>query len=198
MDRIVFSKYLASITEQELAIRKRANEVHVHVNQLYDNHPYFFHLHQVAENVINFGPELFYDSRDILPVIFAAYFHDSIEDARLTYNDVRNIAREYMNDEQVWLAAEIVYALTNEKGRTRHDRANDNYYMGIRQTPYAPLVKACDRLANYNYALSTNSKMVKMYKDEMDKFISNITVDTDTVDSRYLVPTGLINALKQY
>lgn len=195
MDRVAFNKSLARVTEQEMAIYKRAYQVHARVNQYYDNHPYIFHLHQVFENLVEFGCDVFSDQRDILPVIFAAYFHDSIEDARLTYNDVRDIAREYMSDDQAWLAAEIVYALTNEKGRTRSDRANDSYYKGIQQTPYAPLVKACDRLANYNYAWFTKSKMAKMYKDEMDKFISHITVDT--VDPRYLVPVELINALKQ-
>ena len=70
------------------------------------------------------------------------------------------------------LATEIVYALTNEKGRNRHERANEKYYAGIRDTMYAPLVKACDRLANYNYAKETHSRMVSCYEKEME-FIAN-------------------------
>ena len=36
--------------------------------------------------------------------MFGAYFHDSIEDARLTYNDVHKIALEYMNEDQAIIA----------------------------------------------------------------------------------------------
>ena len=72
-----------------------------------------------------------------------------------------------MTEAQAYMAAEIVYALTNEKGRNRHERANDKYYEGIRNTKYAPLVKACDRLSNYEFAKATKSRMVKMYESEM-------------------------------
>ena len=132
--------------------RDRAGKIHRDVNQFYEFKPYAYHLNQVAACVTRYLSSVLSDEEDILPVLFAAYFHDSIEDARLTYNDVRKIASEYMEQEQAFLAAEIVYALTNEKGRNRKERANDKYYEGIRTTPYAPLVKACDRLANYSYA----------------------------------------------
>ena len=46
-----------------------------------------------------------------------------------------------MTNEQCITAAEIVYALTNDKGRTRKERAGEHYYAGIRETPYAPFVK---------------------------------------------------------
>ena len=74
--------------------------------------------------------------RSILPVLFGAYFHDSIEDARLTYNDVMKIAKKLMSDEQAFLATEIVYALTNEKGRNRHERANEKPGYETRNTFY--------------------------------------------------------------
>ena len=40
-----------------------------------------------------------------------------------------------------------MYALTNEKGRTRAERAGVKYYEGIRAVPYAPMVKLADRMA---------------------------------------------------
>lgn len=176
MDRKQFSALLGAKADIELQIRKKAAQVHADVNQHYDEHPYFYHLNKVACHVIEYLPDIIECEDDILPVLFGAYFHDSIEDARLTYNDVKKIAREYMTEAQAYMAAEIVYALTNEKGRNRHERANDKYYEGIRNTKYASLVKACDRLSNYEFAKATKSRMVKMYESEMDEFINHIDI----------------------
>ena len=194
MDFKKFNSYIGSIADTELAIRQRAAKIHEDVNQHYDEHPYFYHLNEVATNVIDFLPMILERQEDILPVLFAAYFHDSIEDARLTYNDVMKIACVFMTKPQAYMATEIVYALTNEKGRNRAERANEKYYEGIRRTPYAPLVKACDRLANYEYAVRTSSRMVEMYRKEMSEFINHITLDT--VDTRFHIPQGLIDRLK--
>ena len=193
MDFKKFNAYIGSIADIELAIRQRVAKIHEDVNQHYDEHPYFYHLAMVAENAMNFLPEILEKPEDIIPVLFASYFHDSIEDARLTYNDVKKIALEYMSEEQALLATEIVYALTNEKGRNRHERANDKYYEGIRRIPYAPMVKACDRLANYEYAVQTNSRMVNMYRKEMEDFINNITLET--TDPRFHIPETLKDCL---
>jgi hypothetical protein len=82
----------------------------------------------------------------------------------LTYNDIKVATNEDI--------AEIVYALTNEKGKSRSERANDIYYNGIRSTPYASFVKICDRIANYKYSLENNSKMAIKYEQEMNYFKS--------------------------
>ena len=195
MDKREFNTYLGSISDIELGIRKEAASVHENVNQHYDEHPYFYHLNKVATNVIEFVSEIITKEEDILPVLFGAYFHDSIEDARLTYNDVKKIAEKYMSEEQAFLAVEIVYALTNEKGRNRHERANDKYYEGIRAIPYAPLVKACDRLSNYEFAKETKSRMVKMYEKEMDEFIFKLTTFGEK-DIRFTLPSELIASLR--
>lgn len=195
MDKKEFNAYIGSVSEIELGIRREAAHVHEEVNQHYDEHPYFYHLNKVANNVINFVPEIITKKEDILPVLFGAYFHDAIEDARLTYNDVKKIAKKYMDEEQAFLAVEIVYALTNEKGRNRHERANDKYYEGIKIIPYAPLVKACDRLSNYEFAKATKSRMVKMYEDEMEEFIFKLTIFGER-DMRFTLPGELIAALR--
>jgi (p)ppGpp synthase/HD superfamily hydrolase len=70
--------------------------------------------------------------------------------------------------------AEIVYALTNEKGKTREQRANDKYYKGIKETPYATFVKLCDRMANLEYSKKTSPKMTKVYQKEMSNFIKKV------------------------
>ena len=190
MNKREFNIYLCSISDIELKIRVAAAKAHEEVNQHYDEHPYFYHLNKVATHVIEYLPSIIEKEEDILPVLFGAYFHDSIEDARLTYNDVKKIAEKYMSSEQAFLATEIVYALTNEKGRNRHERANDKYYEGIRNTKYAPLVKACDRLSNYEFAKTTKSRMVKMYESEMDEFINHIDITKYITDWHPSLTTG--------
>lgn len=191
-----YYEYIASIARTELDIRERVAKIHADVNQYYDEKPYFYHLDKVGRLVVKYLQEIVNRKEDIIPVIFAAYFHDSIEDARLTYNDVLKIAKEYMTDKQALLATEIVYALTNEKGRNRHERANEKYYFGIRVIPYAPLVKACDRLANYNYAKETHSKMVSCYEKEMEYFIGCLLPNDMNGNSSNLIPEKLIAALR--
>ena len=194
MDKLIYDEYVKSIADAESAIRIRADKTHKEVNQFYDEKPYFYHLDKVAKLTSRYLVYVVEKKEDILPVIFGAYFHDSIEDARLTYNDVMKIAKEYMSDDQALMAAEIVYALTNEKGKNRHERANAKYYAGIRETPYAPLVKAADRLSNYNYAKEHKSKMVKCYQKEMDSFIeAALTKD----DGTFFVPQEMIDELKK-
>ena len=56
----------------------------------------------------------------------SCWSHDLIEDTRTSYNDVRNKLGVFV--------ADIVYAVSNEKGKTRKERANDKYYEGIRNT----------------------------------------------------------------
>ena len=92
--------------------------------------------------------------------------HDVIEDCRQTYNDVKTKTNEAV--------AELAYALTNEKGRTRKERANDKYYEGIKQTPFATFIKVCDRIANYEYSKQQGSRMAEMYEKEMSGFVAKL------------------------
>ena len=182
-------------------IRLAAHELHQSVNQIYgDDLPYGFHLDMVVEGVICYGHLVCVCEEDVVPLFFGAYYHDSIEDARQTYNDVLRTAKKWMTEEQALMAAEIVYALTNDKGRTRGERAGEKYYNGIRVTPYAPFVKLCDRLANVTYTCSIDSgrkgsRMREVYKGEMGKFLPAIM--SDSHDPRRQVPFEAITALAE-
>ena len=135
----------------------RACMLHEAVNQKYDRKfPYGFHLLMVADFAMEYGHEVVSSEEDIIPVVFGAYFHDSIEDARLTYNDVRKEAEAFMDTRQALAAAEIVYALTNDKGRTRDERAGAHYYAGIRETPYAPFCQAVRQAGQHDIQLQGN------------------------------------------
>ena len=157
-------------------IAKDASELHdITCNQKYDDKPYSFHLKMVGELAEKYVRQVCYVEEHIIPIIFGAYFHDSIEDARMTYNDVLHTASKYMNKYQAKIAADIVYALTNEKGHNRAERANEKYWEGIRNTLYAPFVKWCDKFANAKYSIeSDNKKMASLYKKEIPHFIADI------------------------
>lgn len=197
MERLVFEEWCNGYKQDLENIRQRACRLHESVNQFYDgDKPYGYHLDRVAGAVYEYGHLVLLDEKDLLPLFMGAWFHDSIEDARVSYNDVKKLALELgMNEEQSLIAVEIVYALTNEKGRNRKERAGKRYYEGIRATPYAPFVKMCDRVANIRYSCGSynmgNRRMAKTYEDEMPYFERAITVETD--DIRFLVPQIMID-----
>jgi len=139
---------------------------HASTNHTYNGKPYSVHLAAVHRYACKYGYLI--PIEDLEVVRAAAWLHDTIEDCRLTYNDIKT---EF--GEQV---AELVYALTNEKGRTRKDRANDRYYEGIRSVPYAAYVKICDRLANAKYSKDTNSSMLTAYRKENEEFKKQLYV----------------------
>ena len=195
MEKKDFEKYIQANSNIVISIAKNAEFIHNEVNQKYDDKPYFVHLSSVAHYAEVYGHNVCENENDILPLIFGAYFHDSIEDARLTYNDVTAIARKYMTNQQAYLAAEIVYALTNEKGRNRATRANEKYYFGIRETPFAPFVKMCDRFANMSYSSMNKSRMIDIYKKELEHFLDCITVK-DNSDCRFSIPDEMIKEVK--
>ena len=96
--------------------REYAIGAHANVNQFYDGKPYSAHLAAVvgvAERYIDkyFSNRLGYSSIDRAEIIAACWLHDTIEDTRKTYNDIRGRFGENV--------AEAVFAVTNEKGRTR-------------------------------------------------------------------------------
>ncbi len=193
IEQLIAGRYADAVA----SIRALAHKTHADVNQHYDgDHPYSIHLDMVADAVVAYADEVLADDAEFLPMIFGTYFHDAMEDARMTYNDVRRVARTFMaTDEQAQLAADLVYALTNEKGRTRAERANERYYACIRETPYAPMVKLADRIANMTYSAThqggKNIAMLDVYRRELPHFIESITV-TEAPDGRYVLPPTMV------
>jgi (p)ppGpp synthase/HD superfamily hydrolase len=138
-------------------------EQHHQTNHFYDEYlPYEFHLRMVAQAAKDFERLLTPGSYYHHTIILACYGHDLIEDTRVSYNDVKAILGVE--------AADIVYAVSNEKGKNRKERANDKYYEGIRNTAGAVFVKLCDRIANVQYSKMTKSRMFEMYKKENEEF----------------------------
>ena len=151
----------------ELMASEWSCKAHDDTNHLYDGRHYGHHLAMVvtcARKFIHLIPE-----KDQQTVLAACWAHDTIEDARQTYNDVKTTLGKDV--------AEIVYAVTNEKGKNRKERANSKYYEGIRNTPGASFVKLCDRIANMEYSKSTGSSMYDKYKKEMGDFVNSVFFD---------------------
>ncbi|MBP5515202.1 MAG: hypothetical protein J6Y04_10615 [Bacteroidaceae bacterium] len=205
MTKDTFQAILDKYADEIRQIRYSAHSLHASVNQSYNQvHPYGYHLDMVAKQVQRYGYQVCTDEADVLPLMFGAYYHDSIEDARRTYNDVLRTALQFMDEQQALLAAEIVYALTNDKGRTRAERAGERYFKGIRETPYAPLVKLADRLSNAIYSFrhlneendfaGLNAQMKEVYRHEMPQFLEALTAKTD--DPRYTLPPEMVEAAK--
>jgi (p)ppGpp synthase/HD superfamily hydrolase len=95
-------------------------------------------------------------------VIAACWCHDLVEDVRITFSDLYKIFGSTI--------ADIVYTVSNEKGKTRAERANNKYYKGIRESELATFVKVCDRLANINYNSKKGSSMLDKYRKEHKHF----------------------------
>ena len=155
---------------------------HRDTNHYYDQYlPYEFHLRMVvniAQRFIKFAPNQSNGETSFREdVILAAWGHDLIEDTRVSYNDVKEVLGFH--------AAEIIYAVSNEKGKNRKERANAAYYKGIRQTPGAVFVKLCDRIANVQYSKMTGSRMFEMYKIENSNFIQELGWFGDVTDPNY-------------
>lgn len=119
-------------------------------------------------------------------VLNAVWLHDTIEDCRLTYNDILKISNKEV--------AELVYAVTNEKGKYRHERANAKYYRGIRETEFATFIKLCDRLANVIYSRQTKSRMFDFYKNDNQYFLKHLFENPD----QQLPYKELVESLKNY
>jgi (p)ppGpp synthase/HD superfamily hydrolase len=158
-------------------------EQHRKTNHFYSEYlPYEFHLRMVAEVAKKFK-HLLDDTKDYYTgetyrgpmqeqvtlreaCLIAVWAHDTIEDTRVSYSDVKNVLGQEV--------ADIVYAVTNEKGKNRKERANDKYYTGIRNTPGAVFVKLCDRIANVQYSKMTGSSMFEKYKKENIDFMDGL------------------------
>jgi hypothetical protein len=137
---------------------------HKNTNHKYDDQPYHVHLKMAYDYGCKYADLLPLNKVDI--ALAGCWVHDTIEDTRQTYNDVKEECGEDV--------AEIAFALTNEKGKTRKDRACNKYYYGIKVNPVATFVKLCDRLANTKYSKEIGSRMLAVYRKEYDEFKSKL------------------------
>jgi (p)ppGpp synthase/HD superfamily hydrolase len=134
-----------------------------------DVHPYSFHLDLVAKQAKYWAIATFGEHDDPLywQILTACYSHDAIEDARLTYNDIKERCGENV--------AEITFLCTEMRGRNRAERKPPAFYKELVENENATFVKLCDILANAKYSLLTNSGMYYKYATEFPKLRKYIT-----------------------
>jgi len=149
--------------------RDYACNLHAERNLRYgeEDLPYSYHLHKVAWEVkVNAYNYFTYAECGILEK--AAWLHDTIEDCAITYNDIKTIFGE--------VVADIVYAVSNELGKNRNERA-ERTYPKIAKGRYSVFIKLCDRIANMKYSKERGSSMYKKYKRELPHFLESICVE---------------------
>lgn len=144
--------------------KEYATNRRVKVNHKYGKEDYSFHLSMVCDIVEQFIYLIDNEQRE--NVYCGCWVHDIIEDARETYNDVLQNTNETI--------AYLAYALTNEKGKNRNERANDKYYKEMHDVPNAVFIKLCDRIANITHSKNQGSKMFDKYKVENENFIKKL------------------------
>lgn len=80
-------------------MEKAAFRIHDDVNQKYDHVlPYGFHLKMTVSYVSRYGYLVAETEADILILYASAFLHDTIEDARMTYNDVVKFLKEFKGE----------------------------------------------------------------------------------------------------
>lgn len=137
-----------------------ALDAHRSTNHYYSEKPYEFHLNMCQSVFSTYQHLVPGRSYDIWRA--SLWLHDTIEDCRVSYNDILNRFG--------FEVAEIVFAVTNEKGRTRADRENEKYFVGIRKVEGATFVKLCDRIANATYARDSGNSLFARYVKENKAF----------------------------
>ena len=162
----------------ENLIQKIYQRHDVYVNQKYgedDLLSYSFHLKAVRAQGLKFVDLWLkltnheFDTR-LLEVVLAG--HDLIEDARMTQNDIRELIKSEMiiNDKSLEMITNIIYTVTDEKGRNRSERKNQKYYQELSQNKLAIFVKLADISANTLYSKLFHTRQYRMYKSEFQAF----------------------------
>lgn len=135
--------------------------------------PYSFHLKMVYKQALKFKyllqPDIDNGNVDWNEIVAACYGHDLIEDARITYNDIKE-----RTNKQV---AEMIFLCTEMRGRDRSERKNDQFYIELKTNPGAVFVKLCDIIANVKFGYLENSKQFARAKEEYPKIKQHLYCD---------------------
>lgn len=164
------------------------------VNQKYGNGlPYSYHLASAANQLIKIQQlhkieltknpnciEITYlDTQELFALLLiATYAHDSIEDGNITYNDLVKILTGLgLHKYYAVKVADIVYCVTDEKGKSREERKSDKFYEELIQNEEAIIVKFADLLANLLYSITNNHSSVKNKYKEFEHFCEKLGPD---------------------
>lgn len=175
LDEIHYGVSSLATNKNIITTRNYAFRIHdIECNQWYDKElelRYSHHLQMVADIGARFINILPLELRE--RAIQCCYLHDCVEDARVTYNDLKKLFGEDV-------AADSCSLCTNIHGFTRDDRANSEYYDRVSSHIVRVFGKFCDRIANMEHGLHFGSmSMVKKYASEMESFLEKLNTYTE-------------------
>lgn len=120
--------------------------------------PYSMHLKYVDAQALRFITLI--PEGCVNLVRAGCYGHDLIEDARISYNDIKEVNADL---------AEIIFLCTEMRGRNRGERKNEQFYEELSKNRLAVFVKLCDVTANATYSVLENTSMYERYQAEYPK-----------------------------
>ena len=134
--------------------RKQYNDA----NCKYDGKEYIVHIDMVI-NCIKKYKTVFKLNNDYINTLISGLYHDSIEDAQLTFNDIKNVTNKEI--------ARIVLDVTDVHEENRLLR--HLFTMGKTVKDYRSIiVKMCDIHANASYSKLWGGSMYKKYVAEYE------------------------------
>jgi (p)ppGpp synthase/HD superfamily hydrolase len=135
-------------------IKEYAQKCYDDANCQYNGENYFVHINMVV-NVLNRYKYIFNTNTcDFENTHAAAYLHDCGEDARLTFNNIKDISNKEV--------AKIVLAVTDVPEENRLLRHLCTMHKTVKDYR-AIILKLCDIHANASYSKETGSSMYKKY-----------------------------------
>ena len=143
---------------EKFLIKHRENAIRVHnnANCKYDGKEYVYHLDMVNEGIVKYN-KIFLFPNDYKIASISSYYHDCIEDAKLTFNDIaamsnRDIARVVLDVTDVHEENRLLRHLST-MGKTVKN------HISI-------ILKMADIRANAIYSKETHSSMYYKYVNE--------------------------------
>ena len=148
----------------------------------------------IVQALKEFGAGICQSPEDVLPLFYAVCFHDALRFLRMDYKDTLELAEANMSEEQAKLAADLIFVLTPNKGRTRREMYGKAAMDAVRATPYAPFVKLCIRLGQIRYLVDRQYEPELHGLDDEFPFLLR-ALDFPTDDKRLTLPEELINEI---
>jgi (p)ppGpp synthase/HD superfamily hydrolase len=139
-----------------------------HAAAIYEGKPFYIHFEDLEKVLEDHGL-----STEIRRI--QANLHDIIEGGDTTYNDIKKLFGLEI--------AEVVYLCSDNKGRTREARKNQEFYDEMKSSSFreqATLMKLVDRVANVRRSVKNGHGMGEKYKQEYAHFKTELYVSTDT------------------
>lgn len=130
-----------------------------HAISTYDGEPYYWHFEDGEQVLRDHGLD---DEESLI----AFNLHDIIEDGGVSYNDIKKKFGVEI--------AEVVYLCTDNKGRSRKIRKNQEFYNELKTNLQAIKIKVTDRIANARRSIKNGHSMGDIYKKEYEHFKQEI------------------------